>query len=148
MPLPQPHLQLPDGTALTLGENSHINLYSLAFDAQSSVRISRMQVLRGALHMVLSEGYQIPGSSFTVQTSNVEVVLQNEQGADAEVQYVPNTSVTTILANKSDLLITHLLTEISMPHPVRAQRHNLQSCDSGSRTHFAFASDGSSRSRC
>ncbi len=110
-------LQLPDGTTLTLGENSRINLYSLAFDAQSSVRISRIQVLRGALHTLLAEGYQAPGSSFTIQTDNVEVVLDNEPGSDSEVQYVPNTSVSTILANKADLLITHLLTEISMPIP-------------------------------
>lgn len=110
-------LSLADGTQITLGENSHVQLYSLTEDTQSGERSSRLELLRGTLRTVLGNGYQAPGSSFTVQSANVEVVMENTEEADVELQYEPNTSVTTILAHKSDLLITHLLTEVSTMIP-------------------------------
>lgn len=110
-------LSLTDGTQITLGENSHVRLSSLTADKQSGERSSRLEVLRGTLRAVLGSGYQAPGSSFTLQSENVEVVMENTEEADVELQYEPNASVTTILAHKSDLLMTHLRTEVSTTLP-------------------------------
>ena len=110
-------LSLADGTQITLGENSHIRLYSLTENMQSGERSSRLEVLRGSLRTVLGSGYQASGSSFTLQSGNVEVVMENTEEADVEFLFEPNTSVTTILAHKSNLLMTHLLTEVSMTIP-------------------------------
>ena len=110
-------LTFSDDTRLILGEKSHVHLYSLTEDTQSGERSSRLEILRGTLRAVLGNGYQAPGSSFTLQSANVEVVMENTEEADVEFQYEPNTSVTTILAHKSDLLITHLLTEVSTVIP-------------------------------
>ena len=110
-------LELEDGTQITLGENSHVRLYSLTENTESGERSSRLEVLRGSLRTVLGAGYQAPGSSFTLQSGNVEVLMENSEDAEVEFLYEPNTSVTTILAHKSKLLITHLLTEVSMTIP-------------------------------
>lgn len=110
-------LTLGDGTSIQLGENSHVHLYSLTEDTQSGERSSRLELLRGNLRAVLGNGYQAPGSSFTLESSNVEVVMENTEEADVELLYEANTSVTTILAHKSDLLITHLRTEVSTVIP-------------------------------
>ncbi len=56
----------------------------------------------GTLRTVLGDGYQAPGSSFTLQSENVGVVMENTAEADVEFQYEPNTSVSTVLAHKSN----------------------------------------------
>ncbi len=110
-------LSFADGTLVVLGENSHIQLYSLTENMRSGARNSRLQILRGSLRTVLGSGYQAPGSSFTLQNEHVEVLIENTDKADVEFRYQPNSSVTTLLAHKADLLVTHLLTEVSVTIP-------------------------------
>ncbi len=110
-------LKFSDGTLMTIGENTNLNLYNIFHDQQTDLRTSRVELFRGTVRIVLANGYEMSGASFTVQTPNVEVMMANTPQADAEVQYEPNTNVTTTLAHKFDLFITHLLTEVSTAIP-------------------------------
>jgi hypothetical protein len=64
------------------------------------------------VRLVLPAGNQSPGSSFAVQTHNALVVVKAFE-SDSEIVYDPNTNKTTLIAHKSDVVVTNLLTGIS-----------------------------------
>ncbi len=109
-------LEFSDGTTLELGEDTNINIFKLSKDTRGDW-ITRLKLFRGNLRGILGEGFRTAVSSFIVQTSNVQVAIKPADNMDAEILYDPNTNITTLMAHKSDLAITHLLTEVSATIP-------------------------------
>lgn len=110
-------LELADGSLVMFGENTNVNISTLAADAQASAWTARLELLRGSLKIVLAEGFQSQGASFTVQTDNTLVTLKPSPDTEADVVYDPNAGITTVLAHQSDLMIKHLLNEVSAVIP-------------------------------
>ncbi len=109
-------LILSDGSELTLGENTMINLSSLVEDPESGTRTSRFELWQGSLRALLSAEHQKPGSSFTVQTPNALVgVISSEP--DSETMYDASSNTTIVNAHKSEVVVTNLLTGSSKVIP-------------------------------
>ncbi len=109
-------MEFSDGTKLKLGEDTNITIFKLSQNSQGTW-IARLKLLRGSLRTILGDGFKTAPSSCIIQTSNVQVGIQPADEMDAEIMYDPNASITTLMAHKSDMAITHLLTEISATIP-------------------------------
>ncbi len=105
-------LELSDGSQLELGENTNMTISALAEALHTGTFTSRLNLWRGRVRLTLSAKPQSPGSSFAIQTHNTLVGIQSSE-SDSEVVYEPNTNKTTLLAHKSDVIVTNLLTGIS-----------------------------------
>jgi len=105
-------LELSDGSKLEIGENTNISISALAEDSQTGTRTSRLNLWRGRVRSTLSSGHQEPGSLFTVQTHNALIGMKSAE-SDSEVMYNPNTNKTIVIAHKSDVVVTNLLTGVS-----------------------------------
>ena len=110
-------LEFSNGVTANLGERSKLRLRTLTEDVDTGQQTSWLELLRGRLRTMITEKFQPSGSSFIIETPNVQAAIQVSAKADAEILYDPATSTTTVIAHESDLLITHLLTETTATIP-------------------------------
>jgi len=109
-------LELSDGSALILGENTNLDISELAEDPQTGARTSRLKLLWGKMRSLVSSGHQVPGSSFNIETPNALAGVKFSE-PDSEVLYDPTMSTTTVIPHKFDVVVTNRVTNDSVRIP-------------------------------
>jgi hypothetical protein len=103
-------LALSEGSELQLGENTNLDIATLAQEPATGARTSRIKLLWGRIRAVLSPGHQHEGSSFSVETPNALAGVKFSHPI-IEVGYDPITDTTTIDAQTVDVIVTNLKTQ-------------------------------------
>ena len=109
-------LELSDGSQLIVGENSNLQIATLAEDPQTGARTSRLILWWGKMRSLVSSGHQAEGSSYTVETPNAFADIQFSQ-PDSEVLYDPGTSTTTVMPHRFDVVVTNRVTNDTVRIP-------------------------------
>ena len=103
-------LTLSDGSIVSIGEKTELDIAMLGLEPETKVRTSRLKLLYGHLRAFLSPGHQEEGSSFTVETPNAQVEVKFSE-PDVEVSYDPETQTTIARAYTVDISVINTLTE-------------------------------------
>lgn len=96
-------IQLSDGSTLQLGENSSLDISTLAQNLQTGSRTSYFKLLFGKVRALISEEHKIPGSEFNVETPNA---IAGVKFTIFTTTYDPILEETTVETEVGEVLLT------------------------------------------
>ncbi|MCP4403401.1 MAG: hypothetical protein GY801_39600, partial [bacterium] len=109
-------LILSEGSELTLGENTKVDISELSQPPGTKVRKSRLRLWAGKVRAFLSPGHQEKGSSFDVDTPNAIAGVKFSR-PEIMVSYDPATETTVVEAYTVDMVLRNLITQEVMDVP-------------------------------
>jgi len=113
-------LRLPDGSTLQLGENSSLDISTLAQNPQTGARTSFFKLFFGKVRAIISEDYKrTPGAEFNIETPNA---LAGVKFTIFTVAYDPVKDETEVSTEVGEVILT-VLRRLDCP-PVSLQAGN------------------------
>jgi hypothetical protein len=103
-------LLLSEGSELRLGQNTKIDMATLAQRPETKARTSRIKLLYGKIQAFLSPGHQKEGSSFTIDTPNATAGVKFSRPV-IEASYDPKTKTSLFKTYTVPLTITNRSTK-------------------------------------
>ncbi len=97
LPNSSANLQFSEGSTITLGEKTKMDIVMLIREQVTEARKSRVKLLKGRMRAKLSEGHQQEDAAFTIETPNALVDVKFSE-PDVEVIYNLEENKTSIFA--------------------------------------------------